>query len=210
MAKRSLRTIWLGALTTTLLVSSSAVAGDGETLLYARYLDPDAAGIALERIADAQEEGALSVKAGAFIIKRPKGRLRIDRWRPTHSLTAGAMIEGLIGVLNRSPGKLQSCPDEPDEALTLRSCPGQENAYLTLAAVGVPKPTVMRIRNSFPWWYTGYTADEAAILLVVPPGQVQTLINRLRRTQVMDIIGYTVSSEKIQLAQELLQPQASR
>jgi hypothetical protein len=206
MAKRSLRTIWWSTLTAALLLSSAAVAADSETLLYARYLDEDTAGIALDRIADAQEEGALSVKAGAFIIKHPKGRLRVQRWRPTHSMTAGALIEGLIGVLNKSPGKLVSCPDQPDEPMSLRSCPEQENAYLTLAALGVPKPTVMRIRNSFPWWYTGYTADEAAIILVVPPGQVSALINRLRRTQVMDIIGYTLSSEKLQLAQEILQP----
>jgi hypothetical protein len=210
MAKRNLRTIGWSTVAALLLMSPVAVAADGETLLYARYLDQDNADIALNRIADAQEEGALSVKAGAYIQKRAKSRLRVERWRPSASLTAGALIEGLIGVLNRSPGKLVSCPETDEGPMALHSCPEQKDAYLTLAALGVPKPTVMRIRNSFPWWYTGYTADEAAIILVVPPDQVQSLINRLRRTQVMDIIGYTVSGDKLQLAQELLQPQALR
>jgi hypothetical protein len=120
------------------------------------------------------------------------------------------MIEGLVEVLKRSPGKLQSCPVDADEPLTLRACPEQKDAYLTLAAFGIPKTTVMRIRNSFPYWYSGYSADEAAIIMVVPPDQLPELLKKLRTTRVMDIIAYTVSSQRLEYANDLLQPAGVR
>ena len=193
------------ALMGVLLLAPLAVAAEGETLLYARYLDERQAESGLERLADAQAEGAVVVKAGAFIVKQMNAKLRIEKLRAI-SPTAGALIDGVLGVLTRSPGSLQRCPDPGDEPLTLRACPEQENAYLTLAALGVPKSTVIRIRNSFPWWYTGYTADEAAIIVVVPPEHAHVLITRLRRTQVIDIIGYAIPPERIDRARELLVP----
>jgi hypothetical protein len=191
------------------LLAPVAMAAEPETLLYARYLDESNAWDGLDVIADAQEQGALWVKAGAFVTKQGSG-LRIERWKPTASITAGAMIDGLVGVLKRSPGQLQKCPVERDEPMMLRSCPEQKDAFVTLAAIGVPKATVMRIRNSFPYWYSGYTADEAAILMVVSPEQLPGLLKKLRKTRVMDIIGYTVSGERLELAREVLQPAGVR
>jgi hypothetical protein len=204
MSKRKIQTLWGLGLAGLMLVVPLAARAESETLLYARYLDERAASFGLDKIADAQEEGALTVKAGAYLLK--SGKLKVERFKPNASVTATALIDGLIGVLSRSPGKLVACPDDDNEPMALRSCPEQKDAFMTLAAMGVPKPTVMRIRNSFPWWYSGYTADEAAIILVVPADQVGGLISRLRRTKVMDIIGYTVSAERIQMMQETLQP----
>ena len=68
----------------------------------------------------------------------------------------------------------------------------------------------MRIRNSFPYWYSGYSADEAAIVMVVPPGQLPELVKKLQKTRVMDIIAYTVSSQRLEYANDLLQPAGVR
>jgi hypothetical protein len=204
MCKRILLAI-CGSYLAGMLLSPVALAAEAETLLYVRYLDQPSAWDGLDVIADGQEAGTLQVKAGAFLTKR-SSKLHIEKWRPTATPTAGAMIEGLVEVLKRSPGKLQSCPVEADEPMMLRACPEQKDAYLTLAAFGVPKATVMRIRNSFPYWYSGYSADEAAIIMVVPPDQIPELMKKLRKTRVMDIIGYTVSADRLEYAQDLLQP----
>jgi hypothetical protein len=186
-----------------------AAAVESETLLYARYLGEQHAWDGLDVIADAQEQGGLSLKAGAFIVKQ-SSKLRIEKWKPTASITAAAIIDGVLGVLKRSPGQLQKCTPARDEAMMLRSCPEQQDGFVTLAALGIPKATVMRIRNSFPYWYSGYTADEAAIIMVVAPEQVPALLNKLRKTRVMDIIGYTVSATQLEQARDLLQPAGPR
>jgi hypothetical protein len=204
MCKRTLLAI-CGSCLAGMLLSPVALGAEAETLLYVRYLDQPSAWDGLDVIADGQEGGTLLVKAGALLTKR-SSKLHVEKWRPSASATAAAMIEGLVEVLKRSPGKLQSCPVDADEPLTLRACPEQKDAYLTLAAFGVPKATVMRIRNSFPYWYSGYSADEAAIIMVVPPDQLPELLNKLRKTRVMDIIGYTVSAHRLELARDLLQP----
>jgi hypothetical protein len=207
MCKRILLAI-CGSYLAGMLLSPVALGAEAETLLYVRYLDQPSAWDGLDVIADGQEGGTLVVKAGAFLTKR-SSKLHIEKWRPTGSVTASAMIEGLAEVLKRSPGKLQSCPQvDADEPMMLRACPEQKDAYLTLAAFGVPKATVMRIRNSFPYWYSGYSADEAAIIMVVPPDQIPELMKKLRKTRVMDIIGYTVSANRLEYAQDLLQPAA--
>jgi hypothetical protein len=209
MCSRTLLAI-CGSCLAGLLLSPVALGAEAETLLYARYLDQPSAWDGLDVIADGQEGGTLRVKAGAYLTKR-SSKLLIEKWRPTATSTAAAMIEGLVEVLKRSPGKLQSCGVDMDEPLALRaSCPEQKDAYLTLAAFGIPKATVMRIRNSFPYWYSGYSADEAAIVMVVPPGQVPELVKKLqKKTRVMDLIAYTVPVERIEYARDqLLQPAA--
>jgi len=208
MCRRTLLAI-CGSGLAGLLLSPVALAAEAETLLYARYLDQASAWDGLDVIADGQEGGTLRVKAGAYLTKR-SSKLLIEKWRPTASKTAAAMIEGLVEVLKRSPGRLQSCPVETDEPLALRACPEQKDAYLTLATFGIPKATVMRIRNSFPYWYSGYSADEAAIIMVVPPEQLMDLLKKLRKTRVMDIIAYTVPAERVAYAGDLLQPAGVR
>jgi hypothetical protein len=208
MCKRTLLAI-CGSCLAGMLLSPVALGAEAETLLYARYLDQSSAWDGLDVIADGQEGGTLRVKAGAFLTKR-SSKLLIERWRPAATKTAATMIEGLLEVLKRSPGKLQSCPVDSDEPLALRACPEQKDAYLTLAAFGIPRTTVMRIRNSFPYWYSGYSADEAAINMVVPPDQLPELLKKLRATRVMDIIAYTVSSQRLEYANDLLQPAGVR
>jgi hypothetical protein len=205
MSKVRLRRISGGALAGALLAVSPAIAAaEPETLVYARYLDERTASSGIEKIRLAQQEG-LDIRAGSVIARQTKGRLKVKKWR-AKSVTAAAVVDGLIGVLSMSPGRVQSCPDWEEAPLSLNACPEAGTAYVTLATVGVPKETVMRIRNSFPWWHSGYSADEAAITLVIPQSHLQELVSRLRKTQVVEIVAYTIPSYLTAQAQDLLQP----
>jgi len=208
MSKVRLRTITGGALAGALLAVSPAVpAAEPETLVYARYLDERTASSGIEKIRIAQAEG-LDIRAGSVVTRQTRGRLKVKKWH-SKSVTAAAVVDGLIGVLAISPGKVQSCPDWEEAPLTLNACPEAGSAYLTLATVGVPKETVMRIRNSFPWWHSGYSADEAAITLVIPQSHLPELVSRLRKTQVVEIVAYTIPAYVTAQAQDLLQPAAA-
>jgi hypothetical protein len=46
--------------------------------------------------------------------------------------------------------------------------------------------------------------------MVVPPDQLPELLKKLRATRVMDIIAYTVSSQRLEYANDLLQPAGVR